>query len=236
MEIYQLRINDRHSCLFLSLLLGKERKAVIQKLDTCPYDSTHDVKLKNTEFKASSSSYQCAWKPHLISAPSLPKPSLHFSAKTSSSGRTKRSSAAAFLCTRRCFKGGVAQVGRGARQRGWGGGQGSASLPWIGPQPRQGARPAPGWGLLSGSGSRPAPHVPTATRELRVYPCGHLEALSVHSRSHLETPRVQAQGHLEAPMCTPKVTRSPARAPTPVTWNSRVCTHRLPDSPACAPR
>ena len=120
-------------------------KAVIQKLDTCPYDSTHDVKLKNIEFKASSSSYQCAWKPHLISAPFLPKPSLHFSAKTSSSGRTKRSSAAAFLCTRRCFKGGVAQVGRGARQRGWGG---TAAPPFPGLVPS----PAKGRALRQGGG------------------------------------------------------------------------------------
>lgn len=117
-------------------------KAVTQKLDACPYDSTHDVKLKNIEFKASSSSYQCAWKPHLISAPFLPKPSLRFSAKTSSSGRTKRSSAAAFLCTRRCFMGGVARVGRG-RGCEAGGGEGGArqrlpSLDWS-PAPPRGA-------------------------------------------------------------------------------------------------
>lgn len=104
--------------------------------------------------------------------------------------------------------GGVAPVGRGRGGEAGEGGHGSASLPSIGPQPRQGARPAPGWGLLSGSGSAPAPQVPAAAGELRVHRAvtwkpaacslhsrGHREASRVHTQVHLGSPNIHAQGH-----------------------------------------
>lgn len=83
------------------------------------------------------------------------------------------------------------------------GGHGSASLPGIGPQPRQGARPAPGWGLLGGSGSAPATRTPAATRELRVHPCGHLEAPHVHFQGHQGALRVHLLRSPGTQVCTP---------------------------------
>lgn len=94
--------------------------------------------------------------------------------------------------------------GEGARLRGWGwGGDGSAFLPGIGPQPRQGLRPAPGWGLLGGSGSAPATRTPAATRELRLHPCGHLEALHVHFQGHQGALRVHLVWSPGTQVCTP---------------------------------
>lgn len=83
------------------------------------------------------------------------------------------------------------------------GGYGSAFLPGIGPQPRQGARPAPGWGLLGGSGSAPATRTPAATRELRVHPCGHLEAPHVHFQGHQGALRVHLVRSPGTQVCTP---------------------------------
>lgn len=118
--------------------------------------------------------------------------------------------------------------GEGARLRGWGGGggHGSASLPWIGPQPRQGARPAPGWGLLSGSGSAPAPQVPAATGELRVHRAVTWKpgACTPASPGSLECAHPSPPGSPKYP--PPRSPRNPAGAATPAPGNL-VCAPRV---------
>lgn len=135
----------------------------MQPLDAILCNSTNDVKLKNI-IKASGSSYQCSWKPRLISAPFLLGPSLHFSAKTSSSDSTKpiprRSSSAApevLSGGAKPWGGGTAGAGRGLWRFPW--------LPGIGLRDTgRGARFAlmGRRGALGGSGStEPAGRVTT---------------------------------------------------------------------------
>lgn len=105
--------------------------------------------------------------------------------------------------------GGVAPVGRGRGGEAGEGGHGSASLPSIGPQPRQGARPAPGWGLLSGSGSAPAQQVPAAAGELRVH------------RAVTWKPAA----------CTPAVTGKPRECTPKFTWDPQISTPKVTKEP-----
>lgn len=127
--------------------------------------STREAKL-STEFKASGSSYQCAWKPRLISAPFLPGPSPHFSAKTASSDGTRGSAEAA-------APGGARWVrqasGEGARPR----------LPARDWSPSRGARPAPGGCSAEAEAARARLRVPASPWSPAGAPRGHLGGLRV---------------------------------------------------------
>lgn len=170
--------------------LGKESMRAATLESDASLRSTREAKL-STEFKASGSSYQCAWKPRLISAPFLPGPSPHFSAKTASSDGTHGSAEAA-------APGGARWVrqasGEGARPR----------LPARDWSPSRGARPAPG-GLLggSGSGARPParPRVPLEPRGRTARPPG---------RSACAPPEVT----WEPRVCTPRGRLRPSRVGT----------------------
>lgn len=200
---------SHHSTVLLPPL-GKRDAARHPETRRVSRDSAHDVKLKNG-LGAGGSSYQCAWKPHSISAPFPPGPSLHVSARTSFSaaqnGPAARASSAPEVLR-----------GRG------GAGEGAAAPPardWSRAPPRGRVG-----GLLggSGSGARPA--------SLRSY----LGTQRVHPRAaskafHKCTPGAVTRG----PRAHPRILR-PFRAlpradlgPRPVhpaaTWEPRGPAH-----------